>query len=98
MAALALLSVTAGLDRREHPAPVLPARPTAAPPADSGQTALTVTEARRLFQLFTGLLQDLPTALAARRMAFRLQRSTWRRRHQARARWHHCKRRLTGLG
>ena len=59
-----------------------------------GQIALTVTEARRLFQLFTALLRDLPTAVATRRMAFHLQWSTWRRRHQARSRWHHYKRRL----
>ena len=95
MAALALLSVIASLDRRDHPAPVLPTSPTAEPPADFGQIAPTVTEARRLFQLFTNLLRDLPTALATRRMAFHLQWSTWRRRHQARARWHHYKRRLT---
>ncbi|MFB7329734.1 IS701 family transposase [Streptomyces sp. NPDC056190] len=97
MAALALLSVIASLDRREHPAPVLPASPTDKAPADFGRIALTVTEARRLFQLFTSLLRNLPTAFAARRMAFHLQWSTWRRRHQARARWHHYKRRLTDL-
>jgi SRSO17 transposase len=97
MAALALLSVIASLDRREHPAPVLPASPTDKAPTDFGRIALTVTEARRLFQLFTSLLRDLPAALAARRMAFHLQWSTWRRRHQARARWHHYKRRLTDL-
>ncbi|MFJ9544343.1 transposase [Streptomyces sp. NPDC101225] len=97
MAALALLSVIASLDRRDHPAPVLPASPTDKAPADFGQIALTVTEARRLFQLFTNLLRDLPAALAANRMAFHLQWSTWRRRHQARARWHHYKRRLTDL-
>ncbi|MET7719177.1 transposase [Streptomyces sp. NPDC005407] len=97
MAALALLSVIASLDRRDHPAPILPTSPTAEPPADFGQIALTVTEARRLFQLFTNLLRDLPTAFATRRMAFHLQWSTWRRRHQARARWHHYKRRLTDL-
>jgi hypothetical protein len=97
MPALALLSVIASLDRREHPARVLPASPTDKAPTDFGQIALTVTEARRLFQLFTNLLRDLPAALAARRMAFHLQWSTWRRRHQARARWHHYKRRLTHL-
>jgi SRSO17 transposase len=97
MAALALLSVIASLDRRHHPEPVLPTSPTAEPPADFGQIALTVTEARRLFQLLTVLLEDLPAALAARRMVFHLQWSAWRRRHQARARWHHYKRRLTDL-
>lgn len=92
-----LLSVIASLDRREHPAPVLPTSPTDKVPADFGRIALTVTEARRLFQLFTNLLRNLPTALAARRMTFHLQWSTWRRRHQARARRHHYKRRLTDL-
>ncbi|WP_371582954.1 IS701 family transposase [Streptomyces sp. NBC_01314] len=97
MAALALLSVIASLDRRDHPAPILPTSPTAEPPADFGQIALTVTEARRLFQLFANLLRDLPTGLATSRMTFHLQWSTWRRRHRARARWHHYKRRLTDL-
>jgi len=97
MAALALLAVIASLDRRTHPAPVLPANADAAPPEDFGQIALTVTEARRLFQLFTALLRDLPTAVATRRMAFHLQWSNWRRRHQARSRWHHYKRRLAAL-
>lgn len=97
MAALALLAVIASLDRHDHPAPVLPADGAAEPPEDFGQIALTVTEARRLFQLFTALLRDLPAALATRRMAFHLQWSAWRRRHQARARWHHYKRRLAAL-
>jgi hypothetical protein len=97
MAALALLAVIASLDRRHHPAPVLPTDSAAEPPENFGQIALTVTEARRLFQLFTALLQDLPTALATRRMAFHPQWSTWRSRHQARARRHHYKRRLAAL-
>lgn len=97
MAALALLAVIAAVDRRDHPAPVLPADAAAEPPEDFGQIALTVTEARRLFQLFTALLQDMPAHLAARRMAFHLHWSTWRRRHQARSRWHHYKRRLTAF-
>lgn len=97
MAALALLAVIASLDRRTHPDPVLPTSPTVEAPADFGQIALTVTEARRLFQLFTTLLRDLPATLAARRMTFHLQWSAWRRGHQARARWHHYKRRLTDL-
>jgi SRSO17 transposase len=97
MAALALLAVISSLDRRVHPTPVLPTDGSTEPPTDFGQIALTVPEARRLFQLFTTLLRDLPTALAARRMAFHLQWSTWRRRHQARSRWHHYKRRLITL-
>ncbi|WKX06046.1 hypothetical protein [Streptomyces sp. NL15-2K] len=97
MAALALLAVIASLDRRTHPDPVLPVDGNAAPPEHFGQIALTVTEARRLFQLFTALLRDLPTAVATRRMAFHLQWSSWRHRHQARSRWHHYKRRLAAL-
>ncbi len=73
MAALALLCVIAGLDRRDHPAPVLPTSPTEEAPTDFGQTALTVTGARRLFQLFTNLLRDLPATLATHPMAFHLQ-------------------------
>jgi len=72
MAALALLAVIASLDRRDHPAPVLPTDGAAEPPADFGQIALTVTEARRLFHLFTALRRDLPEDLAVRRMAFHL--------------------------
>jgi SRSO17 transposase len=94
MAALALLAVIASLDRHTHPEPVLPAGPNAQPPGDYGRTALTVPETKRLFHLFTALLRDLPAAVAARRMAFHLRWSTWRRRHQARSRWHHYKRRL----
>ena len=94
MAAPALPAVIAALDRRTHPEPVLPAGPDAEPPADYGRTALTVPGTRRLFQLSTTLLRDLPAAIAARRMAFHLRWSTWRRRHQARSRWHHYKRRL----
>ncbi|WP_374227363.1 IS701 family transposase [Streptomyces sp. AC512_CC834] len=97
MAALALLAVIASLDRCAHPDPVLPADGNAAPPEHFGQIALTVTEARRLFQLFTALLRDLPTAVATRRMIFHLQWSSWRRRHQARSRWHHYKRHLAAL-
>ncbi|MEU9291162.1 hypothetical protein AB0D57_42720 [Streptomyces sp. NPDC048275] len=97
MATLAPLSVIASLDRRDRPAPVLHAGPTAEPPADFGQIALTVTEARRLFQLFIALMRDLPTAPAVRRITLRLQWSVWRRHHQARARWYHCRQHLTDL-
>lgn len=72
-AALALLAVIASLDRRDHPAPVLPADSAAEPPEDFGQTALTIAETRHLFQLITALLRDLPENLAVRRMALHLQ-------------------------
>ncbi|MFG2948481.1 hypothetical protein [Streptomyces adustus] len=97
MAALALLAVIASLDRRTYPDPVLPTDGAAEPPEDFGQIAPTVTEARRLFQLFTALLRNLPTALTTCRMAFHLQWPTWRRRRQARSRLHHHKRRLAAL-
>jgi hypothetical protein len=58
---------------------------------------LSCGQGAKATRLFTHLLRDVPTTLAARRMAFRLQWSTWRRRHQARARRHHHKRRLTDL-
>lgn len=94
MAALALLAVIASLDRRHHPAPVLPHHGDEDPPADYGMIALTVPETRCLFLLFTELLCDLPVYLAAQKRAFHLGWSIRRRRAQARARWHHYKKRL----
>jgi hypothetical protein len=54
----------------------LPARPDEQPPQDTGLIRVTVPEARR------------PLAASARG-TFRCAWSIWRRRHQARARWHH---------
>jgi hypothetical protein len=87
MAALALLAA--------HPAPVLPDQPDQLPPADRGTIALTVPEVQRLFHLFTTLTRDLPACTARVRLALHLRWSDWRRRHQAQARWHHHRTRLT---
>ena len=54
----------------------LPARPGEKPPRDIGLIRVTVPEARRLLA-------------ASARETFRYTWSIWRRRHQARARWHH---------
>ena len=44
------------------------------------------------------LARDWKAGLITRaRLAFRLRRSRWRRRHQARARWHHYSTRLQAL-
>lgn len=77
-----------------HPAPVLPHQPDQLPPADYGTIALTVSEAQRLFQLFTTQTRDLPPHTARARIDLHLDRSTWRRRHRARARRHHYRTRL----
>ncbi len=54
----------------------LPARPDEQPPQDMGLIRVTVPEARRLLT-------------ASAHETFRYTWSIWRRRHQARARWHH---------
>jgi SRSO17 transposase len=54
----------------------LPARPGEKPPRDTGLIRVTVPEARRLLA-------------ASARGTVRCTWSIWRRRHQARARWHH---------
>jgi len=54
----------------------LPVRPGEQPPGDMGLIRVTVPEARKLLA-------------ASARGTFRNSWSTWRRRHQARARWHH---------
>jgi hypothetical protein len=69
------------------PAPVLPDDADQAAPVDGGMVALTVPELQRLIPL---MLSGRP-----RETAFRLRWSDWRRRHQARAGWHHYRTRLT---
>ena len=59
----------------------LPARPGEQPPRDMGLIRVTVPEARRLLA-------------ASVRGTFPSSWSIWRRRHQARARWHHYQARL----
>ena len=89
MAAYALLAVTTARAKAAHPAPVLPSDEDQPPPADYGMIALTIPELQRL----------LPVILPARPRrnsdtGFHLAWSEWRRRHQARARWHHYRTRL----
>jgi hypothetical protein len=93
MAALAFLAVLAAIEKAAHPAPVLPHDPDQAPPADCGTIALTVPEAQRLFHLFSILARGEPSCTCAR-IPLHLRWSDWRRRHQARARWHHYRTRL----
>jgi hypothetical protein len=65
----------------------LPARPGETPPRDMGLIRIAVPEARRLFALLT------PPAHWAGEIFYDAW-SIWRRRHQARARWHHYQARL----
>jgi SRSO17 transposase len=60
----------------------LPVRPGEQPPQDMGLIRVTVPEARRLLTRLA-----LPAHQASQ--TFRHAWSIWRRRHQARARWHH---------
>ena len=64
-----------------------PATPADRPPADPGMVKISVPEARRLARLAAA-----PMTRAAREAGYAWSR--WRRRHQARARWHHCHARL----
>jgi len=65
----------------------LPATPVSRPPADCGMVKVSVPEARRLARLAAA-----PVTRAAREAGYAWSR--WRRRHQARARWHHYHARL----
>jgi len=88
MAAYALLVVTAAVARAAHPVPVLPEHDEQPAPEDCGMIALTVPELQRLLPVLlpgrNRRNEDVETCLAW---------STWRRRHQARARWYHYSRR-----
>ena len=65
----------------------LPATPAGRPPGDPGMVKVSVPEARRLARLAAA-----PMTRAAREAGYAWSR--WRRRHQARARWHHYRARL----
>jgi hypothetical protein len=84
MAALAVSAVTAALlrDRTDTQAPP-PARPSQPPPTDPGMIPLTVPEITRLL-----------TPPPAKPPGLTGHWATWRRRHQARARWYHQRTRL----
>lgn len=89
-----LMPQVAAIDTAAHPAPILHEDPDQLPPADCGTIALTVPEAQRLFHLLTTLTRNLLPHTARARIARHLNWSGWRRRHQARARWHHYRTRL----
>lgn len=84
MAALAVCAVTTA--HAPTAAPPAPVSANESPPADPGLIPLTVVEIKRLFNLLTR---------AWRGISHHLHWSRWRRRHQARARWHHHRSRLT---
>ena len=65
----------------------LPASPDEPPPKDPGQVKVSVPEARRLLRLAT-----TPMTAAARQLGYPWSR--WRRRHEARGRYHHYQTRL----
>ena len=65
----------------------LPAGPDQPPPAEIGMVKVSVPEARRLLRLAT-------TPMTGAQRTFGHAWSTWRRTHQARARYHHYQRRL----
>jgi SRSO17 transposase len=68
----------------------LPATPGDRPPADPGLVKVSIPEARRLARLATA-----PMTRTAREAGYAWSR--WRRRHQARARWHHYHARLKAV-
>jgi SRSO17 transposase len=85
MAALAVCAVTAAhLHKRTNTQAPPPRTPDQRPPDDPGLIALTVPEVRRLL---AALHQPHPPGHT-------IHWRTWRRRHQARARWHHQRTRL----
>jgi SRSO17 transposase len=93
--ALAIQAIGISEHNRHHPEPILPTHGDDTPPDDYGMIALTVPEAHRLL-----ILHDhnpgLPTT-AERHTEFKRAWTTWRRRHQARARWFHHRKRLAIL-
>ena len=64
-----------------------PASADQPPPEDPGMVKVSVPEARRLLRLAT-----TPMTVAARQLGYAWSR--WRRKHQARARYHHYQARL----
>src|SRR5208283_5962103 len=69
----------------------IPSRPSQPCPSGIAAIKLTIAETARLARLArqhaAGLISDA-------RLAYHLRWSRWRRRHQARARWHHYSARL----
>jgi hypothetical protein len=86
IAALAVCAVAAADARaRSQPLPV-PASRTEPPPANLDPIPLTVVEIKKLFNVAS---RTWPSTSHC------LHWSSWRRRHQARARWYHHRARLT---
>jgi hypothetical protein len=87
--AIASLAITAVTAAQMRPAtstlPPAPTSPDDQPPADPGLIPLTVAEVKRLYNLLTRARHGLN---------HHLRWNWWRRRHQARARWHHQRTRL----
>jgi SRSO17 transposase len=94
--ALAIQAIGISRHNRQQPDPVLPTHGDDTPPDDYGMIALTVPEAHRLLILHDSL-RDLPATTARHHTEFRLAWTTWRRRHQARTRWFHHRKRLAIL-
>ncbi len=87
MAALAICAVTAAQLRKRTDTQAPPPRtPDEPPPTDPGLIPLTVPEVKRL--LAAALHYSPPPEHTT-------HWRTWRRRHQARARWHHQRTRLS---
>jgi SRSO17 transposase len=85
---------TASIPADAHPQPaswadtgILPVTADEPPPEDPGLVKVSVPEARRLLRLAT-----TPMTAAARQLGYAW--SHWRRKHQARARYHHYQARL----
>jgi SRSO17 transposase len=105
MSALAVLAVAAACPQSAPPAAagpvpgtgqqpwdwadtgILPVSPDQPPPEDPGLVKVSVPEARRLLRL-----ASTPMTAAARQLGYAW--SAWRRKHQARARYHHYQARL----
>jgi SRSO17 transposase len=87
MAALAICAITAAhAHTTSDTQPPPPTGPGDLPPTDPGLIPLTVAEIKRLVGLLTRHRHGLD---------HHLRWHLWRRRHQARARWHHQRTRLT---
>ena len=78
-----------GIPLGDAPVPVRPGQPC---PPGIGPVKLTIAETARLIRLAR---QHAAGLITSARLAFCLRWSRWRRRHQARARWHHYAARLT---
>jgi hypothetical protein len=79
-----------GIPLGDAPVPSRPGQPC---PSGIAAIKLTIAETARLARLAR---QHAAGLISGARLAFHLRWSRWRRRHQARARWHHYSARLAG--